>query len=321
MAAIDAYELSGASELVPEVDTALPYEQPDLSVIEGEPTERQHTDLFSGSVRVGSDDVTWTLEVPDEQVYDGVAEFVSGFLAVKKSSRAIRRALAQAGIATLTYSPAREDDKSWLDQAKDPQELHVETLEVIGEDLALRTDIPLSTSNNEKLDLQKKLLIAHSMGGLAVTRYALLTPDEIDRIIGLATCGFGRPTAEDIRSITPCDIIQSLRHEIIPAVRSGNLEPSRKILMDTIDYLFHPRVLFEGLSCVGGDVTADVAKLSKQGVPYHYQAYELDFLVPVDESTAEHVASYEVVPRAGHMFPQKHPERVAESVRAIIKAA
>jgi hypothetical protein len=278
------------------------------------------TKLFHGNIEMGADAVKWTLEIPEDIIYEGIAIFSPGYLAIKQSSRSIRHALAQQGISALTYSPARRDGESWWVSAEDPQKIHAETQRAIGKDLRQRSDIKNSAPNSSRIDLNRKILIAHSMGGLAATRFAQMEPGNIEMIVGLAACGFGHPTLAELATDIPGGILNSLKHELIPAIQRGNIAVNLRNIKDLINYYTHMRVAFEGISCVFDDVREDVAKLDDKGIPYFYEAYQHDILVRPDKSVAKYVRSHEIVANAGHLQPQKRPERVAHRIGKLVQA-
>jgi len=277
--------------------------------------DKQKTVLFSGKVAVGSDVVDWKLELPEHLRYPGVVGISPGYLAIENTSRPLREALAQQGVATFSYDPARKD--SWWLSMCDPQALHAATQEAIFADLKERTDIK-NGPNGDRLDLERRILLAHSMGGFAATMFAKMQPGTIEFIYGCATTGFGHPTIPELTHDIPLGMISGIKHELLPTLFSGNISVNIKTAKEFINYYRHMRVVFEGLSCVFQDTREDVALLSDLGIDYHYEAYEHDILVRADESVADHVKSHKIIPKAGHLHPQKRPERVAERIIALV---
>jgi pimeloyl-ACP methyl ester carboxylesterase len=274
-------------------------------------TDKMPTHPFHGSVRMGSEDVQWTLEVPRDLSFDGIAVISPGFLAIKQSSRPPRNALAQEGIAALSYSPARSHSDYWWTTVQDPQKLHADTQKEIARDIRTRIDIRGGKAYGNKIKVDNKIIVAHSMGGLAATKYAQMEPDNVRMIKGLATCGFGHPTLPELAADLPLGMVDGLKSELLPAIMKGNIALSLRNLRDIVCYLKHLRVVFEGISCVFEDDRANIAKLRERGITYIYEAYEKDILVRADETVAEHVDYHSIIPGAGHLEPQLKPEGVA----------
>lgn len=294
------------------IDFQRPQEIEDVSLSE---EEIKPTHLVQGRVLAGKEIVDWTLEIPEELRYDGIATFVPGYLGIKQSSRKPRNALAQEGIAALSYSPAREGGESRLASFKDPQQLHVITLRTIAADLRLRRqEIARTTPNANRIDVDRKLMFLHSMGGLAGPRYAALEPGAVEMLIGYATVGFGHPTIEELAVDVPKGVIDSTRHELLPAFWDGAIQINLRNLKDIIRYYSRLRVIFEGLSCLRDDVSDEVGKLDDRGIPYHYLGFGRDILVRPDPKIAEVVTSFDVMKTYGHLAPQVKSRKVAKKI-------
>jgi hypothetical protein len=264
----------------------------------------------------GKDIARWTLEIPEDVRYPGIATFIPGYLGIKQSSRSPRNAAAQEGIPTLTYSPSRDSGESPYDVYRDPQSLHVTTLQAIAADLRSRKDeIRTKHPNGNQINVDRKTLICHSMGGLAAPRYAISESWAVEAIHGLATVGFGHPTLSELAVDIPKGTAGAVKHELLPAMKSGVIEINMRNLRDIFRYYSRLRVLFEGLSCLGGRVIDDVEYLSDRDIPYHYMAYGRDILVRADSAVSEFVASHTTLEKYGHLAPQAKAD-IAETILA-----
>lgn len=267
------------------------------------------TRLFHGRIIAGGDAVDWTLEVPDDLAYDGLVHVIPGYGGIKRSSRQPRHAAVQQGYAALSYEPARHDKGGWWQAALNPQDLHAQTLQAISGDL--RTQAPaLSRQLPQELDLDKKLLWPHSMGGLAAVKFAKSEPGSIDMIAHTATVGFGHPTVWELATDVPRGILGSARHELLRMARNGDLEFSPRNLSRVINYYVNMRAVFEGRSCVRDDVRSDVADLQdKHGIENDYLGLKHDILVRPSRDVAQFVTKHEILEDAGHLaFIIKAPE-------------
>jgi hypothetical protein len=279
--------------------------------------EQNPTTLAHGSVEVGRELVTWTAEVPREPKYDGIAFIVPGYLGVQLTSESLRTALARQGIATVSFSPAREGEESFLETFVDPQGLHVETLGRITRSLVdsqaiLKKYVP----GGNELAFDKFILLAHSMGGFAAPRHALTMPSGIHAIYGLATTGFGSPTLADLAKDVPRGMVGSIIHELVPAARQGDIPLNWQNLADMRRYIGRLRFIFEGLSCVSArerfSVVEDVGKLRDLAVPYIYHAFKWDILVRAREEKLNGIVTKLIKEeRWGHFAPQAKAEKLA----------
>lgn len=270
----------------------------------------------SGQLQVQRDTVRWSFYIPENRVYDGYAVYVPGYFGIHHSSNAPQKELAQRGVATLTYSPARVGS-SWWETATDPQALHAQTIHDIGEHL-LEQCIHKEAPDATNLNLEKMMLVAHSMGGLAATRFATLQPGSVDIIYKLAACGYGHPTLPELAIDIPRGMVGFIRDELIPALSSGNIEPTIHNALDALNYLRHVRALFEARSCLLEDSRPAIQAAREAGITVAYQAYERDMLVRPDISVADHVDHHEIVPEFGHLSPISRAGHIAEKITQFI---
>ncbi len=276
--------------------------------------EKLETFLAHGAVVVDNDIVRWTLEIPPNEhlVYNGLAVFCPGYMGIKRSSRLPRNALAQAGLATLSISPAREGCESMQECITDPQKLHVDALLAVADDLREnRFRLAQTLPGFRAIDIDRKLMVPHSMSGLSVPRYALKETSAVEAIYGLATVGLGGPKLEHLAVDIPRGLLGSFKHEVVPAIKLGVVHPSLGNLREFGRYALRLRTLFEGLSCLNHNAVDDVQELADKGIPYHYEAYERDILVRPNPHLADIVNDYELIEGYGHLAPQVKAPSVA----------
>lgn len=283
-------------------------------------SEHNPTYLITDRVISGAGPVEWTLEIPENLAYDGVVHFINGFGATKESSRPFRKAAAQAGYATVTCETARKDGQPVTARAFHPQALHLDTIYAVSQGMrAHRDGIRKNVPNGKTIDLDRKFLAPHSMGGLSATNFASKEPDSVDIIMNLATVGYGTTTLRNIARNLPNGLLPALKHEIIPAMQNGDLEVSPKHFWSEIKYFLTDttRPVFEGLSCLRTDVRTEVAVLRSLGKGVLYLAFDHDILVAPDPSVADYVDIHKIMPNAGHLAPQRKAGKVMEEVVAL----
>jgi hypothetical protein len=274
--------------------------------------------LFTGEVKVGRDDVVWTLEVPENLAYDGLGIFVPGYSGIKGSSRGPRGSSADQGIAVATYKPARRG-KSWYETVTEPQRLHAQTIGAVSRAIANSTEIRRNAPNAKEIDNDKKLLLAHSMGGLGATAYALEDPDSVDAMIKLAACGYGHPTLRELAVDIPRGSHLGLWHELIPSLREGDIALSLRNVRDLVQYFSHLRAVIEGNSCLRQDSRESVAALRQRGIYVAYQGYQHDILVRADPGVADHVDYHEIMGNAGHLAPIRKADQVSGWIARVVR--
>lgn len=282
------------------------YPQPDINPVT----------LIHGQVVVGRNTVLYTVEVPAELSHEGIAVLVPGFGGIKATSRGLRRELAQCGITTASYEPARNQPA--IPSAA--QAVHIATLEAISSDLPKNQRLR-STPSVKDIDLNRKILVPHSMGGAAANPYALEHSDEVEEIEYIATVGLGPPTVAQLLKDIPAELIPSLIHEVAPYLFSKEIDLDAKNLMRILNYfLRHPlRTAIETQSCLSTDLTAGAAELTDRGVVQNYLGFEHDILVPPSDDIFEHVDRYEVMLRAGHLAFQLKPYLVAKAIVSFLR--
>ncbi|MDQ5972198.1 MAG: hypothetical protein QG553_357 [Patescibacteria group bacterium] len=273
--------------------------------------------FYQGDVKVGREDIIWTLELSENMAYDGLAIIVPGYSGIKGSSRKPRGAMADEGFATLSYTPARRGS-SWYETATNPQLLHSKTIHQVGKAVFESTEIRNTAPNIQDRSLDKLLLLAHSMGGLGATEYGIFSPQSVDAIVKLAACGYGHPTLAEIIADVPKGAHLGLWHELIPSLLQGHIPINGRNAKDLVNYFMHLRAAIEGNSCLREDSREKVATIRDNGVFVAYQAYQHDILVRADPAVAEHVDYHEIMPDAGHLAPIRKAKQVAQRVSDIV---
>jgi hypothetical protein len=283
-------------------------------------TESLATHHVSGCVAVGRDSVEWDLEIPEDLRYDGIVILKPGLLGISGAYQEPQAALAQEGMATLRYPPARDGDESWLESLEDPQGLHVQTSLAIIADLQERQfEIAKRVPNGNRLDFGKFSLLLQSMAGFAGPRVALAMPSGIHGIYGFATTGFRHPTPRElIEDVGHPRGFLHLARDVGSAFWSGGIALSRQNAGDVFHYAKRLRFLFETISCMRDDVIEEVGTLQDKGVPYIREVYGRDRLVRADPATADQVTKQLVIEDAGHLALQAKRNEVAARVASAV---
>ncbi len=277
-----------------------------------EPISRQvPTVVLRGKVVAEGNTVAWQAEFPEERNYEGLALVVPGYRGTSEAYEAFCQKLPQRGYSSLRYGAARKGNPTH------PQRLHVETLKAIASDLDNRAaEIRRKVPNGASLDLDRQLLLPHSMGGLAAPGYASSRPGSVEAIVNLAAVGYHPMQADELLSGVLRGGFGSLVHEGLPAVRRGHVKVNPRLVLSSLYHAYsHPsQTLGEGVSCLTGNVLHTTKRLQEAGVAIGYIAFEHDILVPPHEETRQHVSEYEVMLGAGHLAPQCKPDEVAAEV-------
>jgi len=274
--------------------------------------------MAAGSFQIGREEVDWRLRVPEHLAYNGLAVIVPGFMGIHGSSSEPGKALAAQGIPSATYQPARKGI-SWYETVARPQVLHAKSVHEVGKAIASSSEIARFAPNAADIDFDRRLLVAHSMGGLGATLYAKKHPHMVDGIFHEASCGFGHPKLHEIAMDVPREAHLGLWHELIPSLLRGHIVPGRENIRDLLDYALTFRTLLEANSCLRHDARPDTAELrSEHGIKIAYQAYEHDILVRADPDVAPHVDHFEIMAHAGHLAPIRKAGAVATRVTAVM---
>lgn len=299
---------------MPELAPVLPLHPPEEGVFDS----GAHY-FYRSSVEVGNDNVIWTLEIPENLAYQGLAVFVPGYSGIKGSSIGPRTAMANEGFATITYSPARKGG-SWYETINNPQILHAKTIRQLGKMVSNLSDELKNAPNIKQIANGQKLLLPHSMGGLGATEYASHAPDDVDAIYKLAAVGYGHPTLLELAQDVPKGMHKAIWHELIPSLAQGDIKPTLRNVRDLFNYFGNVRALLEGNNCLRHDSREQIAELRSKDIFIAYQAYQYDILVRPDSAIKDHVDHHEVLQNAGHLAPIYKPKQVASRVAAVINA-
>ena len=184
------------------------------------------------------------------------------------------------------------------------------------------------------LDIERAVLVGHSMGGAVALRAALQVPARIAGLVLLAPVGFDPiPRTRWLRRLTPRWLDPVLprlawRSVIAIGLRTGYGKVGRPSARD-IDEYWAPtadpdfvrasRLVAHAFDWEPGD-PADLARLA---CPVHVLLGEHDDLVPGVRARAhaEGLAQLRVeqVPRAGHVLPEEVPEAVLQAILADLR--
>lgn len=276
--------------------------------------------VFDGRIQVGGDETHWTLRVPMNRVYDGVVTIVPGFCGYESSMAGLGNELAQNGYTTLTYDPIRKP-RSLLDSFHDAQGIHVTTQETIADEMHAKMsslEFRRQISQPKKLDLDKKILVPHSMGGLAAARYAAKNSLSVEKLTNVAALGYSQFSLGALFRYYP-HIINNSSQELVKAYHKEDLDLTIKDIGHMMKYCLRPQAIFEAISCFRQSVLKDVAHARAEGVQVGYVALGNDLVVRPNENIANYVDHYSVMEGAGHLAPATKPRLVATHVIAALQ--
>lgn len=268
-----------------------------------------------GTVEAAGIPVEYTIEsAPDVVQYEGFGIIAPGFGGFKRTSRDLGHQLALAGITTARYTPVRRDDHCIWSRLSNSQQAHADTITAVAEDIAGDENARARLPN---IDFDRRILLPHSMGGLATTQHAREAPSgKTEAIINLASAGFGTPNLPQLAETVPKGLHKAIFQELIPFITSGKIDVTPLNFWRFVHYYgVNPaRTVGEIYACLSTDVRPEVWALGKQGVRSAFIAFEHDSLIPPNEDLHDTVDYYEVMPDAGHMAPQLKAERVAKAI-------
>lgn len=277
-------------------------------------------EIMHGSVRVNGTEVHYKGYFPEIRTEQGLGIMVPGYGGFYKSSEPIGQALAGQGLANIIYDPARTDNSSMLNDFKNPQKLHVDTIRAISSSVRRNKTIKNWMPDGNNASQEDRLIVTHSMGGLSGAKYAHENPEETEIIFFLKAAGFGGPTLSQLAKSVPSGIIGSIQHEIIPYLRSGDIEINKQNLSRVLHYFGFgknariTRPMGEGLSCLWEDVREITKNLGQLGVKSVYIDAERDILVHPAPGIENIVDKYIVLKKYGHMAPQRKALHVAQLI-------
>lgn len=283
-----------------------------------EPLEQfeRPTNLVHGAVRVAGTKVPvkYTAEFPEIPHYRTIAMIVPGFGAIKRSSRALRHQLASVhGIPTISYDPARTIDaaKNRVSQLLDPQDLHARSIAAIMQDVDQLTE-------GSYLDDYGKTVIAHSMGGLAATRYVFENPQAVDTLIHISTVGAEGPLGLRLAPRA----LRELGTDVLPAIASGEFGYHPGLGLKAIQYFTRNpmRTASEIVSCMRSDTRPATEEIRNQGVYLGYIALQDDAFFKIGDARQEikhYFDEYHELPFK-HIAPQTKAPVVADAVAQVL---
>ncbi|CAN5334130.1 hypothetical protein BH09PAT4_BH09PAT4_07050 [soil metagenome] len=269
----------------------------------------QPTVKLHGAVRVSGEKkpVEWTAEFPEVITYEGLTLLIPGFGGIKRSSRDERHANAVQGRPTISYDPARISG-SIRENLFNSQDLHTRTAEEVLYAVQERISSDRSIPSPGKLDVDRVVLSAHSMGGFAATELGLKHPGLTESVIYKGAAGFWPLSLRDMKPLV-------LLQEINAYVASGRIEPSIRNLYRIARYYSRDlsRTTGEAATCLTQDISARIEKLGERTTTA-YLGFENDPLVPVDK--AQQIARplvnrFVILGGVGHLAPQLYPEDTA----------
>lgn len=301
-----ATELQPVTETPPELDPGA-----EISASNDFDTITVHGEVF-----VAGTAVEYTIESPPEEhlVYEGLAIIAPGFGGFKRTSRPLRHEMAMAGVVSVSYSPVRRDDHSIWSRLARSQQAHADTITAVASDIAKQG---LDNTDVAPVDVTRRVLLPHSMGGLATAQHATdVTHGKTEAIINLAAAGFGSPTVPELLQTVPKNLHRAIFQELIPFIVSGKVDVTPQNFWRFLHYYgVNPaRTVGEMYACLSTDVRPTIWQLGRQGVLSAFLAFEHDALIPPNENLVDTVDYYEVIPKSGHMAPQLKAKEVAKGV-------
>lgn len=242
--------------------------------------------------------------------FDTIFPFFSGFGGVQLSSGPFAGCMARLGMPTVTVESAREDDRSLWERLTNPHALQVEIMEAVLEDLQAQTGIDISPTGTITIP------VGHSMGGEPALRYAERNHRTTGAVVLLATIGFGSPNLLKIAQKVPLGTPTAIREEVIPFIRSDEVDLSLGGAYKAVRYHFaNPaRTVGEIGSCLTSRQTERVHCLRELGIPTVYGQPVYDLLVQGIDGARSAVDVVGEIERAGHMFVQAKPGRASHWV-------
>jgi pimeloyl-ACP methyl ester carboxylesterase len=244
---------------------------------------------------------------------------VPGFGGFKRSSRKIRNALAQnEEFAAVSYEPSRHG--GIRNDLLAAQKVHIDTVNVIIQDLADNQqlqDIPAS----HDIDYDRVVLVPHSMGGLPAVEHAYRHPEDVSRIILMATVG--SEAAVKLGFVPRLGF--SVKNELVPSAargKFGGIKDGGIMLSRAVKYYgSNPvRTVGEIASCMLADQREKIEALGELGVKTALYLLGSDELIPAERSASaagDLVDYVEIAEGLNHLAPQTCYEQVATDVSRI----
>lgn len=281
----------------------------------------QDSTAIERSIRVHRSDISYTLEVPEGMVVDGIAYISPGFGGIKMSSDPLRNELVQAGMATVSFTPGRRGNTVLSDLLR-AQELHAETLDAVAKDIGNNLfTIKKMVPNGGRLDPYRKILIPHSMGGLSAVEHAEAEPGQIDKIVNLAAAGYSKMTLDGLAKSISKGGLAGVRHEVVPFAKLQTKQDAKRIAKDVAYYYGGNPIRTGGeiISILGSNLGPRARKLGGHGIRFAYYSMEHDCLVLPDSAIENYVDYYEELKGMGHLGPQTKPRLIASKIMGFVQ--
>lgn len=277
-----------------------------------------------GQVDVGKGTTHYKGYFPENRTHDGIGYLFHGYMAFMKSSEPLGRALAMNGLANIVVDQSHLSGSARED-LKDPQAIHVATAEAVFEHLANNQEIIRKAPEGPQSITERRLIAAHSMGGLASARYVEKYPDLVETYVMLKTVGVNKPILLQIaKSIANGNAAGAIRHDFGPYFGSGDLELNSKNLARAAKYLgigwpilrdrSPTRAMGEGLSCLTGDTRDSLIRIGEQGTKRIGIEAGRDPLIAQAYDYPAYLDKYILFPKYGHMMPQSRANLVAQTI-------
>lgn len=183
----------------------------------------------------------------------------------------------------------------------------------------------------DALEIEKAVVLGHSMGGFIAQALALDFPQKVDKLI-LCSTNFGGPrhipvTPEAMKVLTDMssDPLTRFKNGLAVSTSPGWPEKNPEILQDWIDWRIANPIdpaAYQAQLAVGlgllPEATAFESRLTRIQVPTLILFGEHDKVVPPENATllAQKIedASVVILPDAGHFFPIEVPEAASQVV-------
>lgn len=277
-----------------------------------------------GEVAVGLSTTHYKAYFPEVRTQDGVGYFFHGFGGFLKSSEPYGKALARAGLANVVVDQSHMSESAWQDLT-DPQAIHVATAEAVFVDLGHNHQITREMPEGRVAINERWLISAHSMGGLASTRFAEKHPDEAETLALLKTVGVNKSIIwQVIKSVADGTALGAGRHELAPFLQGDDIDLSWKNVARVARYagigwpIMHDRrptrAVGEMVSCLTADTRESLIKIGEQGTKRIGVEAGRDALVQFAFDFQAYVDKYVRFDKYGHLMPQHRPDLTANAV-------
>ena len=306
----------------PSNEIAIPHQDAEelAEVIELESARDKDIWNFHGSVHVvGSDEpVHWTASVPEQPRTDTWSLIVPGLGAFKRTSRSFRNAHAQnENVVAVSYGPSRGSKQDNRDGFWDPQAVHVRTMTEIVDAVRNHTDLP-NIPDYEPLEGARIQLIAHSMGGLAASRWAIENPHDTAGVVFVGAAGLTEPKPLALAARTA----NVVALDIVPGIVRGQFGLSPILARRAWEHFSsNPKqTAAEIVSCLRADLRPELHKLMSLGIARAVISMDDDgFFSPQDqaEAVAHLVDQFEII-EGTHTAPQRRARHVASAISRVL---